>query len=191
MRPPSSPRRSARRWPNTPPGRRCAPPGPPGSTAPPPGSSPARPSAAPGRCPWPASPPGGARSTASRAPNGSYAIYDYKSGAPPSRDEIRAFRLQLPLEAAIAEAGGFPDLPPAPVRHLEYLGINARKAQAVDLDPAETWARLRRLIAHYQRPGSGYVARLRPQTLSYESDYDHLSRKGEWEDGDPFDGAAP
>jgi double-strand break repair protein AddB len=126
-----------------------------------------------------------------RAPNGSYAIYDYKSGAPPSRDEIRAFRLQLPLEAAIAEAGGFPDLPPAPVRHLEYLGINARKAQAVDLDPAETWARLRRLIAHYQRPGSGYVARLRPQTLSYESDYDHLSRKGEWEDGDPFDGAAP
>ena len=29
-----------------------------------------------------------------------------------------------------------------------------------------------------------FVARLRPQKISWASDYDHLSRKGEWADGD-------
>lgn len=47
---------------------------------------------------------------------------------------------------------------------------------------AEVLERLRDLIGHY--PGAGFVARLRPQRLSYESDYDHLSRFGEWSDGD-------
>ena len=48
-----------------------------------------------------------------RVPGG-YAIYDYKSGTNPSAAEARAFHLQLPLEAAIAAAGGFEGLPPGP-----------------------------------------------------------------------------
>ena len=55
---------------------------------------------------------------------------------------------------------------------------------------ADTWDRLRALIAYYQDPAAGFTARLRPQKLSYASDYDHLSRKGEWSDGDDADPGA-
>ena len=40
------------------------------------------------------------------------------------------------------------------------------------------------LIAHYLDERNGFPARLRPQKLTWGSDYDHLSRKGEWADGD-------
>jgi len=121
-----------------------------------------------------------------RTPAGAYAIYDYKSGGVPSEKEARHFHLQLPLEAAIAEAGGFRDLPAAPVAHMELIGLGARTLRPLDLDPGATWTRLARLVAAYQDEATGYPARLRPQRLSYESDYDHLSRLGEWADGDPI-----
>jgi RecB family exonuclease len=123
---------------------------------------------------------------------GDYAIYDYKSGSAPSRTEVAAHHLQLPLEAAIAAAGGFVGLPAGPVVHLEYLGINRRNAQTVEADAAALaafWERLRQLVAEYQDPATGYVARLRPLWLKYPGDYDHLSRRGEWADGDPLDGS--
>jgi len=119
-----------------------------------------------------------------RAPDG-YAIYDYKSGSTPSEKEAAAFHLQLPLEAAIAAAGGFPGLPPGPAIHLELVGVGQRKLLDVLPDPEETWRRLHRLIAIYQDPTTGFTARLRPQRLSFEGDYDHLSRLGEWVDGEP------
>jgi ATP-dependent helicase/nuclease subunit B len=121
------------------------------------------------------------------AADGGYAIYDYKSGSVPSEKEVRAFHLQLPLEAAIAAAGGFKDLSPKQAIHLELIGLNARATREIPSDAGEiatTWARLRELIAAYQDPATGYTARLRPQRLVYASDYDHLSRKGEWSDGD-------
>ena len=118
------------------------------------------------------------------APDGGYAIYDYKSGDVPSAPEAAAFHLQLPLEAAIAEAGGFEGLPPGRAIHLELIGVGARKTRALAADPGETWRRLAVLIAAYQDPRQGFVARLRPQKLTYAGDYDHLSRFGEWADGD-------
>jgi ATP-dependent helicase/nuclease subunit B len=48
---------------------------------------------------------------------------------------------------------------------------------------AETWTGLMRLVAAYRDEATGYMARARPQFLDYASDYDHLSRLGEWEDG--------
>ena len=92
------------------------------------GSSPARPSAAPAARPPPARSRAAARSTASRTPFAITARADRidraarrrspsttTSPAPaPPPAEARAFHLQLPLEAAIAEAGGFEGLPPAP-----------------------------------------------------------------------------
>ncbi|MCB1372227.1 MAG: double-strand break repair protein AddB [Rhodobacteraceae bacterium] len=122
-----------------------------------------------------------------RAGDGRFAIYDYKSGGLPSRAEADAFHLQLPLEAAILAAGGFEDLSVGPVSHLELIGLGSRKTLSLDADPAaisETLDRLRQLIATYQNPATGFTARLRPQRLSYASDYDHLSRHGEWSDGD-------
>jgi RecB family exonuclease len=121
---------------------------------------------------------------------GGFAIYDYKSGSSPAAKEARFFHLQLPLEAAIAEIGGFENLEAGPVAHLELVKFGNKEVLALDADPATitlTWERLRRLIAHYQHPGNGFTARLRPQRLTYASDYDHLSRKGEWSDGDDPD----
>jgi ATP-dependent helicase/nuclease subunit B len=132
-----------------------------------------------------------------RTRDGSYAIYDYKSGGVPSDREARAFHLQLPLEGAIAAAGGFDGLPPGPPAHLELIGLNKRESRLLPADPAaiaEAWARLAELVAHYQAPEHGFVARLRPQRITYASDYDHLARYGEWGDGDEPEGgpeAAP
>jgi ATP-dependent helicase/nuclease subunit B len=120
-------------------------------------------------------------------PDGGCAIYDYKSGSIPSEKEIAAFHLQLPLEAAIAAAGGFRGLAATPARRAQLIGMGTRKIAEVACAPDEiaaVWTRLRELIATYQRPETGYTARLRPQRLTYESEYDHLSRKGEWADGD-------
>jgi RecB family exonuclease len=125
-----------------------------------------------------------------RCGDGRYAIYDYKSGSVPSEAEARAFHLQLPLEAAIAQAGGFAGLPPGEVAHLELIGLGRRQSRPIPADRgavAETWDKLRRLIAAYQVPAAGFAARLRPQKLSHAGDYDHLSRLGEWADGDPLE----
>ena len=124
--------------------------------------------------------------------DGRFALYDYKSGSIPSEREAKAFHLQLPLEAAILAEGGFDGLPAGEAGHLELLGIGAAKSLVLESGSEaveEVLDQLRDLLGHY--PGAGFVARLRPQRLSYESDYDHLSRLGEWSDGDdPAEGDA-
>ncbi|QPH52757.1 double-strand break repair protein AddB [Pontivivens ytuae] len=119
---------------------------------------------------------------------GRYRIYDYKSGNPPSEKEVRSFAVQLPLEASIAQAGGFAGLDPAPVAHLELIGLGS-DARTVPVDPhhediAQAWERLAALIAEYAQPGQGYIARSRPRLVKFASDYDHLARRGEWGDAD-------
>jgi double-strand break repair protein AddB len=120
-----------------------------------------------------------------RAPDGAYAIYDYKTGGLPSAREAARTHVQLPIEAAIAAAGGFDGLAPGRAALMELIGLGSRRTLAIDADPAAVWERLGRLIAAYQREATGFVARLRPQRLPFGGDYDHLARFGEWADGDP------
>ena len=87
----------------------------------------------------------GAADRIDRMPDG-YAIYDYKSGSTPSRTEALARYLQLPIEAAIAAAGGFEGLDPGPVARLELIRFGGG-AETIALD-----ARPRR----WTRPGSGW-----------------------------------
>ncbi len=47
-----------------------------------------------------------------------------------------------------------------------------------------TVAGLRELIGTYDRRETGYTSRRAPQFLSWDGDYDHLARFGEWEDSD-------
>jgi double-strand break repair protein AddB len=126
-----------------------------------------------------------------RLRDGRLAIYDYKTGEIPSDKQIARFAKQMPLMAAIAAAGGFKDVAAAPVARMAHISLGSGKdggeTRPVGGDPAtlaaEAWDGMAALIATYADEAQGYLARARPQTLKYESDYDHLSRLGEWEDG--------
>lgn len=124
-------------------------------------------------------------------PNGSLAIYDYKSGGLPTGPQIKKFAVQLPLEGAIASAGGFKDIAATKVAHLELIGLGGGgKEVALDFgedEAAEVWANLTSLIQAFESGDLGYTARSRPENITYASDYDHLSRFGEWQDGDAFE----
>ena len=124
-----------------------------------------------------------------RHPDG-YAIYDYKTGSTPTKADARSRYLQLPIEAAIAAAGGFDGLAPSPATRLELIRFGGSEPEVIPLDTdpaalAATWARLGVLIGHYLDPAAGFVARLRPRDCP--GDYDHLARFGEWADGDEPD----
>jgi len=122
-----------------------------------------------------------------RGADGRLTIYDYKSGDPPGVAEIKLFDKQLQLEAAIAETGGFEDIDPAAVSALQYIGLKGPDKTRLAPVSDDTWPELIGLLRCYFEKGEGYGARLKMQMDRYGSDYDHLSRLGEWEETDPID----
>ena len=61
-------------------------------------------------------------------PDGGVMLYDYKTGKPPIPKHVEdLYTPQLPLEAAIAAAGGFAGLDPRPVRSLVYIQASGRQ----------------------------------------------------------------
>ena len=138
-------------------------------------------------------PPGGAFELSGKADrvdrllDGRLALYDYKTGSVPSAKQIGVFSVQLLLEAAVAEAGGFENVPGAPVAAAEYLGLSGAgaggKASAVDFvkhPVADVWADLGALVARYDDAATGYLSRARMATVRFAGDYDQLARHGEW-----------
>ena len=126
-----------------------------------------------------------------RHPDGSVTIYDYKSGAIPTKKQVKAYDKQLLLEALIAESGGFADLGPVPVAGVAYIGLGSDDGTTAldlgdpDLDLAATAARFRDLIRAYDDPARGYTSRRAMERAGHAGDYDHLARFGEWDDGTP------
>ena len=118
--------------------------------------------------------------------DGRLIIYDYKTGTPPTLTQMKELDKQLLLEAAMAERGGFEGLAPAPVDHVAYIGlgaspkivVNALENGLVD----ETWADLAALIERYHARDQGYTARRVIFSREEVTDYDHLSRYGEWDE---------
>ncbi len=124
--------------------------------------------------------------------DGSLAILDYKTGAPPSQKEVAAgYAPQLPLEACIAQAGGFARIPARPVSKLLYWHLSgnaeggAEKTAGADPGMLATEALdgLRGLIAAFNRPETPYEARPHPGKAPRYSDYLHLARVKEWSAG--------
>ncbi len=114
---------------------------------------------------------------------GGAAIYDYKSGAPPARKSLEAGRAQqLHLQAAILAEGGFEGLAPAAPETGAYIGLNAEElaVEGIAAELAEHMAHVAELIGHYLRDAP-FVARALPDTRAFEGDYDHLSRRAEWD----------
>jgi len=118
---------------------------------------------------------------------GGLAILDFKTGAPPSERQIAAgLAQQMPLQALIAAAGGFEDVPAATVEELVYLAFKAKPAvQLVGGDPAELAAAaeagLVRLVGAYRRQEQPYRSAPRVQFVGHDYGYNRLARRAEWE----------
>jgi len=68
---------------------------------------------------------------------------------------------------------------------LAYVGVKAAfKTVEINVQPGEVadiWADFRKLIMAYAQPAKGYTARRAVQAVKDVTDYDHLSRFGEWD----------
>ena len=88
----------------------------------------------------------------------------------------------------IAFHNGFNRIQKQSIEHLEYISLGPDlKKQAIDIDDQEVIKILdefRSLILIYNDTSKGFTARDKIQFLKHMSDYDQLSRKGEWQDSD-------
>lgn len=124
--------------------------------------------------------------------DGHLAILDYKTGQPPTAAQVASgLAPQLPLEGAIARAGGFATagLAPAPLARLAYLhlagGMPAGDVREIATEPADELAAtaLRRLtakIAAFDDERTPYLPRPHVAFAARFGDYDHLARVKEW-----------
>jgi ATP-dependent helicase/nuclease subunit B len=130
--------------------------------------------------------------------DGRLEIIDFKTGGVPQPKDMTAFEApQLLLEAAMARAGVFPELPPRETSALTYIKIGLGPA-AFQLKPfklpkgmelmdavGEIERRLQRHVdAFLLHDGLPMTARVRPRVetgrKSWPGDYDHLARTDEW-----------
>ena len=117
-------------------------------------------------------------------PDGTAHIHDYKSGKPPTDRQIGLFDKQLPLEAAMVMRGAFDTIGPVPVSGIGFIQLGGEgRTEPREFSPEmaeETWSGLVSLLGKYLRGERGFTARLAMEQAGYGSDYDHLSRFGEW-----------
>ena len=90
--------------------------------------------------------------------------------------------------AAIAENGGFEKLGAASVSKAAFIGLGTSPKEETapfDEEPiAKVWDKFKALISSYQTQDQGYTPRRALFSVSDISDYDQLSRFGEWEIAD-------
>ncbi|MHA1107552.1 MAG: double-strand break repair protein AddB [Alphaproteobacteria bacterium] len=124
-----------------------------------------------------------------RLKSGGLAIIDYKTGALPNKKEIReGYAPQLPLEAAIAAAGGFDGIPAASVEELAFWRLSGgdppgqEEPVGDDIEALATQARdgLAGLVAEFDAPDTPYLSRPDPNRPPRFPEYDHLARVQEW-----------
>lgn len=124
-----------------------------------------------------------------RRPDGGLVIWDYKTGEPPSKKQIRTFDRQLLLEALMAEAGAFGETS-GPAAQIGYIRVGTKlnvvsygsDEDIFDLEATRT--DLVDLLRAYDAPDLGYSSRRAVETMDAAGDYDHLARFGEWDDSD-------
>ncbi len=155
---------------------------------------------------WTCTEPGGPFTLKARADrlelgaDGACVVVDYKTGAPPTAKEVLAgYAPQLPLEALIAQAGGFPGRSARRVTALEYWQLRGGEPVAGEIADAlnkglgrgetappvaDVIARaqtgLRAMIRAFDQPDQPYLARPQPQWYPKHSPYAHLARVAEW-----------
>ena len=115
-------------------------------------------------------------------------ILDYKTGEPPSKTDIEKMRApQMPLEAAIALAGGFEGIAKrVPIKELSHIqvhgGYPAGRIRIEDNPDklAETaLSGVKKLLEYYADENTAYIPELHPDRVNFR-DYAHLARVQEW-----------
>jgi double-strand break repair protein AddB len=118
------------------------------------------------------------------SPDNTALIYDYKTGTVPTKDVQEKFDKQLLAEAVMVSRGAFKDLGEKHVDEAVFIGVNAAMrdvAAPLDKSPTEAvYAGLETLFGKWNLPTKGYSARMAMFSKDDASDYDHLSRFGEW-----------
>ena len=125
-------------------------------------------------------------------------ILDYKTGSTPSKGQAHTLLSpQLALEGALLKRGAFAGAGKAEPADLLYVRLKPdgqvvpdsilefkREVRLASDLSEEAWARLEKLVAHYQRPSTGYLSRALPfREGDTDGDYDHLARVLEWSAG--------
>jgi ATP-dependent helicase/nuclease subunit B len=124
---------------------------------------------------------------------GGLVLIDYKTGTPPSAKEVAAgYAPQLPLEALIAQAGGFAGIAAERVAQLWFWrlkggldgGEQRPAGEEIDKLVAHAGAGLAQLVRRYDDETTPYPARPHPDHAPKYSDYGHLARLQEWSGAD-------
>jgi len=127
-----------------------------------------------------------------RLADGGYLIIDYKTGAPPTKKEVAAgFAPQLPLEAAILEAGGFNGIANGTASQMAYWQLKGSAPAGIIRDAADAPREvidtalkgIQGLIDRFDDPDTPYESRPAPEMAPKYSDYEHLARIKEWSAG--------
>ncbi len=134
-----------------------------------------------------------------RRRDGSYAILDYKTGAPPTAKQVRmGLSPQLTLEAAILRGGGFDKIDAgSSVSELAYVRLSGNnppgehKMLELKIKPSDTpqlpddaadyaRAQLEALIRRFENPDEPYRSLVLSMWTARYGDYDNLARVKEW-----------
>lgn len=124
-----------------------------------------------------------------RTISGEIRIYDYKTGAPPTKPQQKHFDKQLLIEAAMVEEGAFKFIGAAPVANATFIGLGNPPAEVdaplEEEPPHETLQNLRVLISAYLDLDQGFTSRRMMEQDRFQGEFDHLARYGEWDVSDP------
>jgi ATP-dependent helicase/nuclease subunit B len=128
-----------------------------------------------------------------RRQDGSYAILDYKTGAPPTAPQVQAgLAPQLTLEVAILRGGGFENVPAGSVLQISYVRLRGGEPAAEQKDikfskggtpdtyAADAQKKLTGVAARFLLKGEPYRSLVHPMWTKHYGEYDHLARVKEW-----------
>src|SRR5579862_4357545 len=128
-----------------------------------------------------------------RAPDGRYAILDYKTGAVRSEKQVRTgLAPQLTLEAAMLRQGGFENIPAnSSVAEIAYVKLKGGeppgeyapikfKDGTPDSQADRALAKLSELARRFDDESEPYRSLVHPMWRTHYGDYDHLARVKEW-----------
>ena len=126
----------------------------------------------------------------------SYQVVDYKTGLAPKDNVVKAgFDIQLPLQAAMLETGGFEKIKAATefgeTQDMVYLSLRGhtdnppessivKKDWTVERFIHQAVETIEKLVDYFDQPDAVYHAQPRVQFSNDYGDYDHLSRRAEW-----------